>query len=308
MTPEEFIAKRSPLPVHPLLYLYAIGLLILPCAIAIAPAIWAGSRTATLAAVAIAPLLYLLAFVITAGALSRPFQRAIVPIKAPRDLGHFVYGPRRLYGLCWSAVFYSGVLYQFCLGLPALRWLTLWLFGYRGSNDVALAPDAWLRDLPVLRCDAGAYVANKATLGTNICLPNGWIVVDEIKLGKSVMIGHGAVLGPGATFGANSAIGVNGMLGIRSRLGTNVRVGIRATLSHQLELGDDVVVENAALLGLKAKIAAGLRIPFGAVIPERAVLNTQEDVQRCIEAEGRSLRVVREEAARDFEKSLAASE
>src|ERR1035438_4249910 len=52
------------------------------------------------------PLLYTIGFVLTAGLLSLPFQSGIVAGRFPRDLRHPVCRKRRLYGLCWTSVYY----------------------------------------------------------------------------------------------------------------------------------------------------------------------------------------------------------
>jgi hypothetical protein len=124
-------------------------------------------------ALLIAPLVYTLCFVLTAGALSLPFQSGIIAGKFPRDLRHPVYRKRRFYGLCWTSVYYFKPLYFLCLTIPWLKWATFRLFGYRGQMDFTIYPDTWIRDLPLLELGRGAYIANRATLGTNIPLSNG---------------------------------------------------------------------------------------------------------------------------------------
>jgi carbonic anhydrase/acetyltransferase-like protein (isoleucine patch superfamily) len=304
MNRQEYTNKKTRLPVGLMLPGLTFLIFGVPLALAASPAVMAPSGAMRLLALLCAPWIFALAYVVLAAAFSLPFQKAIVPVKAPRNIEHFVYGPRRLYGLCWNAVFYFTPLYQAFLGLPLARKMLLRLFGYRGSSDIAVAPDAWIRDLPVLHFDDGVYLANKCTLGSNICLSNGWVFVDGITLGKGVMIGHQAVLGAGAVMGEGSEVGVNGMFGIRSRTGRNVNVGIRATVSHQVEIGDNAVIANASLIGTKVKISAGVKVPFGAVIPEGAILGSQEDVSRYFNAETRVLRAEQEALANLYVERL----
>ena len=88
-----------------------------------------------LALLCAAPITGPLWFVLVAGLLSRTVRRGVVAGKFPRSLAHAVHGPRRLHGLCWTLVCYSGPLDHLILPIAALRDLTLRLFGYRGSLD-----------------------------------------------------------------------------------------------------------------------------------------------------------------------------
>src|SRR5690242_11904424 len=62
--------------------------------------------------IGLAPAAFVAFYVLVAGTLARLTTNAIVPGKFARDLGHPVYGPRRLYALCWTAVFYSPAVYH----------------------------------------------------------------------------------------------------------------------------------------------------------------------------------------------------
>ena len=73
--------------------------------------------------------------------------------------------------------------------------LALRLFGYKGSLDVTIYPDAWLRDLPLLDLSPGAYVANRATMGTNMVRPDGTILVDRITVGAGAVAEDGTAAG-----------------------------------------------------------------------------------------------------------------
>src|SRR5580704_8322470 len=57
------------------------------------------------------PFLYAVLFTLVAGLLSIPHQKGIIAGKFPRDVGHRVYFHRRLYGLCWTALFYFKPVY-----------------------------------------------------------------------------------------------------------------------------------------------------------------------------------------------------
>jgi hypothetical protein len=78
------------------------------------------------------------------------------------------------------------------------------LFGYRGSMNFTIYPDTWIRDLPLLKFEDGVYVSNRATLGTNMVLSNGFLLVGEITLRAKALVGHLAMLAPGVTLEPSS--------------------------------------------------------------------------------------------------------
>lgn len=171
------------------------------------------------------PVLYALGFGLTAGLLSLPFHGSIVPGAFPRDLSMPAYRNRRLYGLCWTAVFYFTPIYWMFLTVPPLKSLLFRLFGYRGQMKFTVDPDSWIRDLPLLEFGEGAYVANKCTLGTNVCLNDGTILVDRIVLGKGAMVGHMTMLAPGVVLEEGAEVGVGVAVGMRAHLEAGVSVG-----------------------------------------------------------------------------------
>lgn len=252
--------------------IYAIPAVACAALIALAPSLW--SRVV---AIAVVPLVASTALVVTAGLLSVPSRRAIIAGKFPRSLSHPVYGPRRLYGLCWTSVYYAGPLYQLALITPWLRWLMLRLFGYRGAMNVTFYADTWLRDLPLLDVGEGAYLSNRATIGTNICLQTGDILVDRVTIGARAMVGHLAMLAPGAVLGEAAEIGVGVAFGIKARAGARCRVGPGCVINHGARLGDDVEVGTMAYVGAGVSVADGIKIPEGAIIPSRAVISSQAD-------------------------------
>jgi len=149
-----------------------------------------------ISAVVLLPMEWSMCFVVVAGLLSLPHQFAVKPGKFRRDVSDPRYFHRRLYGLCWTAVYYNKPVYFLCLSIPSLKWLMFRIFGYRGSMDFTVYPDTWIRDLPLLTFEPGAYVSNRATLGTNIVLSNGFLLVNAITLGSNSLVGHLAMLAP----------------------------------------------------------------------------------------------------------------
>ncbi len=269
---------------------FLILLATIPVAVASAPILLATDTASRIAAAAIAPLIYILSYVALAGAMTIPFQGGIVRGKFPRDLRHSVYGPRRMYGLGWGAVFYFTPIYFAVMSIPTLRKAVLRIFGYRGSHSANIAPDAWIRDLPLLRLADHSYVANKSTVGTNMCLIDGSILVDEVTIGRNAMVGHLAMVAPGSVLGDESELGVGAALGVRTRIGCRTKVGPKSGIGHGARIGDDVEVGTMSYIGIKAKISNGVKIPGGANIPEGSEITCSEELEQMIGAETLALK------------------
>ena len=262
----------------------------IPLQFAVFPVLMAPTWSAKAALLLLLPFVFSLAFVGVSAALSWPFQRHIVPGKFPRLLSDKVYGPRRLYGLCWCAVYYFTPLYYLLFSVPSLRKFLLRAFGYRGHDEVTIAPDVWLRDLPLLRFDRGSYVANKATVGTNICLADGSILVGPVTLGANALVGHMTMLAPGCQIGERTEIGVGCGIGIRAEIGAETRIGPTSTVNHGARIGAKVDVGTFSYLGVKCEIADGLHLPSGSNIPEGAKIATQAEVREYVSSESRNFR------------------
>lgn len=229
------------------------------------------------------PVLYALGFVLVAGVASRPFHRWIVPGSYPRDLRLPAYRGRRFYGLCFTAVFYFTPIYWMFLTVPPLKALLFRLFGYRGQMKFTVYPDTWIRDLPILDFGEGAYVANKATLGTNVCLNDGTILVDRITLGKQAMVGHLSMLAPGVVMEERAEIGIGTAIGMKARLGPRVSVGGICTVSHLTQLEEGVSTGTAVDIGAGVRLGAGIHIRPGAFVPNRTRWKTQADADRGLD-------------------------
>jgi len=282
--------QKTPFPVSFLAPLFVFVLVTLPTFAAVAPIFLVESTPLRLAAIALMPVIYCASFVGFAAALSYPFQKAIVQGKFPRDVTHVIYGPRKLYGLCWGAVYYFTPVYYAFMSVPLLKKILLKSFGYVSDLDAVIAPDAWLRDLPMLRFKKGSYVANKATIGTNMCLSDGSIIVDRVGLGEGAMIGHMTMIAPGCRIGNKTEIGGSAVIGIRVQMGIESRVGPRCGVNHGVLIGNGVSVGAMSYIGVKAKIGDGVEIPSGASIPEGAELNSKEDAAKYFNSETQYLK------------------
>jgi carbonic anhydrase/acetyltransferase-like protein (isoleucine patch superfamily) len=261
-----------------------------PLAMACAPVFFVQTSYAKITLVCFGPLVFVWSFVLLSGLLSRPFQRAIIKGKFPRQLTDRVYGPRRLYGLCWTSVYYAGPIYSTVLAVPTLRKVLLRLFGYAGDLDFVVYPDTWIRDLPLLKVGRGAYLSNKATIGTNICLNDGTVLVDQVRVDDGAMVGHLTMLGPGAWLEEKAEVGVGVAVGLGARLGKGARVGPCCLVNHGARLGEGTEVGAGSYVGFKARIAGGVRLPAGSNVPADAVIANDDDVRRYLSSETKLLR------------------
>ncbi len=234
---------------------------------------------------ALAPVTFTFTYILCAGLLSLSGRAAIMPGTFPRKLDDKVYGPRRLYGACWTAIFYFTPIYFLALTIPPLKKLLFRLFGYSGPMDFVIYPDTWVRDLPCLLFEEGAYIANKTTLGTNMCLTDGNILIDRIKVGKNAMVGHMVAVGPGTKLRENVEIGLGAVLGIRSQYKKNSKVSPCAIINHAVVVGENSSIGTRSYIGLKAVIGDNIHIPAGANIPAGASILKQEEADRYYSSE-----------------------
>ena len=223
------------------------------------------------------PLLYTIGFSTIAGCLSLSHQKAILPGKFPRNVGHAVYFHRRLYGLCWTSLFYFKPLYFLVLSIEPLRKYTFRLFGYRGNLDFSIYPDTWIRDLPLLSFGVGAYLSNKATIGTNIVLPNGRILVGPIVVEEGAVVGHAAMLAPGCHIGKRAEVGVGTGLGLNVRVEEQAKIGPLCGIDNCASIGFGSKIGGTTMLGPYVRIGDGISIPRASAIPERTQVNSESE-------------------------------
>jgi UDP-3-O-[3-hydroxymyristoyl] glucosamine N-acyltransferase len=231
--------------------------------------------------------------VLIAGGLSRITISAVIPGLFPRELSHKVYGPRRLYALCWTSVFYFTPLYYLCVSFSFLKNFLFRLFGYKGQLDFTIAPDVWTRDLPLLNLESKAYVANKCTLGTNICLSNNKTLVGQVSIGKGSMVGHMSMIAPGVVLGDNVDLGVGNAVGIRTRIDSKTHAGPVVSIHHGVHIKENVEIGACSYVGLRAVIGPNIKLPAGANIPAGAVIEQQADVDQYFSSESRILQETR---------------
>lgn len=255
-------------------------------------------------ALASAPPLFVLSFLLISGLLSRPAHHAIKRGRFPRENFHRIYFWRRIYGCCWTTVFYFKPLYFILLSIPVLRKTMFRLFGYKGPLSFTIYPDTWVRDLPLLHFGVGSYCSNRSTIGSNMCLQDGTILVDRITIGDRSVVGHLAMLAPGVKLGNDVEVGAGTALGIRCHLKDGARVAAGCSLNHGTIIGARADIGGHCCFGLRAEVGPDVKIPVGGMIPAGAVVQTQADVDRYISTESENLRRQTEQVAEEFKVAM----
>ncbi len=274
--------------------------------IAVLPYFWFEPQTLILKVLclSVAAPIFGLSFLSLAGLLSYPSQHAIIRGRFPRENFHRIYFWRRIYGCCWASVFYFKPLYFVFLSIPILRKTMFRLFGYRGQLQFTIYPDSWIRDLPLLQFGKGSYCSNRATLGSNMCLQDGTILVDRIVLGDRSVVGHLAMLAPGVRLGHDVEIGAGAALGIRCRMSDGARVGASCSFNHGAMVGARTEVGGHSCLGLRAEIGPDLNLPVGSMVPAGASVKTQADVDHYFSTENQRLKAFTNDIAKDLKAAV----
>ncbi len=268
-------------------------------AIAALPFVFAenGHPVGKILGLAATPLLFVVAFPVIAGLLSMPARKGIQKGKFPREAFHPVYLLRRIYGACWTQVYYCKPVYAVVLAIPVLRKLVFRLFGYKGTTDFIVYPDTWIRDLPLLDIGANTYLSNRATIGTNMCMSDGSILVDRVQIDENGLVGHLSLVGPGAKIGTHAEIGVNCAIGIRSVIKENSSIKVSCMVNHGAVIGSSAEIGTRSYVGLRAEVGSKVRIPAGANIPAGALILTQNDAEKYFSSETKMLNDHREMVA-----------
>lgn len=217
------------------------------------------------------------AFAAVAGLLSLPHKKGIVSGKFPRDVSHPIYFHRRLYGICWTALSYCKPIYFLVLTIPLLRKGIFRLFGYRGNLEFTIYPDTWIRDLPLLRFGRGAYLSNKATLGSNIVLPNGRILDGPLVVEEGAVVGHVSMLAPGCHIGKRAEIGVGCGLALNVRVEDRAKIASLCGIDNGAFIGAGSAVGPMTLVGTQARVEGGVLIPAASFVAKRANVASQKD-------------------------------
>lgn len=203
-----------------------------------------------------------------------------------------VYGRRRFHAACWTLLYYSP-LWPFVLSWAWLRKAVFRLFGYRGPLEFTVYPDTWVRDLPVLSIGKGAYLANKSTIGTNLVLADGTLLVGPIVIGEGAIVGHLVMVAAGSTFGERSQTLHGTAVGVHGQVGAESVVEATSTLDHYAVVGDRVTIGTMCYVGRRSRVADGLRLPPATFVPAKTHLNSQAEVDALVRKEARDLVALR---------------
>lgn len=258
----------------------------LPTALVVLPILYSPGLWFTALWLIASPLVFAFLFGTIAGLLSLPWQAGIVKGVFPRDVRFPIYALRRLYGICWTSVYYFKPVYSIILSIPFFTAVTFRLFGYKGSLNITIFPDTWIRDLPLLRIDEGVYIANRATLGTNVNLTNGNILVGNVTLKKGALVGHRSNIGLGVTLGEGSEIGINCTIGLHAKIGNNSQIGGASGISHGSRIGNNTEVGVRSFVGTKAMVADNLSLPSDIQVPDECEVKSQSDVKKYVRVAG----------------------
>jgi carbonic anhydrase/acetyltransferase-like protein (isoleucine patch superfamily)/acyl carrier protein len=226
-------------------------------------------------ALVLAPFFCAVVMTAVSGLLSLPHQKAIVAGTFPRDLNCRIYFHRRLYGTCWTTLYYCKPAYFLILAIAPLRKCAFRLFGYRGCLDFTIYPDTWIRDLPLLNFGEGAYIANRATLGSNICLQSGEILVGPISIGARSVVGHLGVIGLGSTMAADSELGVGVAAGIHVSIGRNTKIGAISGLNAGSNIGNDCAIGAMSYVGFGTRVLDGAQLPGASISADHLVIESK---------------------------------
>lgn len=249
------------------------------------------------ATICLAPFIYAWTYLLICGLFSMPYHKYIIAGSIPRDLSNPRYRGRRVYGLCWTFIYYNKPLYHLYLSSPLMKHCLFRLFGYKGQMNFTIYPDAWIRDLPLLDFGVGSYIANRCTLGTNVALTNGDILVGPIHVGDGATVGHLALVGLGTSIGAGSELSIGTDVGLKNAIGKNVVVSPASVVGHKTTIGNNVHLGQSSYVGNGVTIESGLRVPPGANIGARAVLKTREDIATYFSSQTRTKDITQEKVS-----------
>ncbi|MBX7174051.1 MAG: hypothetical protein K1X72_23975 [Pyrinomonadaceae bacterium] len=226
----------------------------------------------------LSPIVYVLCFIFFAGLLCLPHRKYIIAGRFPRKLGNKVYFHRRLYGLCLTTIYYFTPIFFIVLSFSTLKKMLFRLWGYQGSMDFVTYPDTWIRDVALLQIGNGAYLSNKATIGTNIVQHDGTIIVEAIKIGDRSVVGHLTMIGPGVEMGKDVEVNPGCIIGLHTFLDDGVKVKAYSGIDSFTRIGARTIIGSMSYIGPMVTIAPDLVIPAGITIPAKTKITCQEDV------------------------------
>ena len=199
------------------------------------------------------------------------FKKHVQNIKAgrfKRDRKDADYRSRIIYAEKLRSFVYNPALMNDILSDWYLKQLFFRTFGYKGSLDFTIYPNAWLRDLPLLDIGEGCYLADNILLGTNMVSHNQkFIDVGPISIGDRTIFNQRCAVGNDVNIGKDCRIGFSVGIGIKSNVGDNVNVGEYSFIAHGVKIGKNVTIGQCSHIGNMSIIAEGVTLPDNTKIP-----------------------------------------
>lgn len=75
------------------------------------------------------------------------------------------------------------------------------------------------------------------------------VISETASLGENVSIGANAVIEDGAVIGDNAVIGAGCFIGKNAKIGRNTRLWANVSIYHEVQIGDDCLIQSGAVIG-----------------------------------------------------------
>lgn len=75
------------------------------------------------------------------------------------------------------------------------------------------------------------------------------VISETASLGENVSIGANAVIEDGAVIGDNAVIGAGCFIGKNAKIGRNTRLWANISIYHEVQIGDDCLIQSGAVIG-----------------------------------------------------------
>lgn len=199
------------------------------------------------------------------------FQKHLLKVRKGRvyrSNDNLDYESRLIYTNELRNFVYNSALMHFILSDDELKQLFFRTFGYKGSLNFRIYPNAWLRDLPLLDIGENAYLGDGILLGTNqVSQDQEFITVGEIKIGAWTILDQKVSIGYDCSIGANCKIGLETAIGIHGYIGDYCVIEERCTLGHGVKIADQVKIGQCSHIGNMSIIESGVVLGNDSKIP-----------------------------------------
>lgn len=212
------------------------------------------------------------------------FTNAVANIKSgrfDRDANCNDYADRKIYTKYLRMFVYDPSTMNLIWSDHDLKVLFLETFGYKGSVDFTIYPDAWLRDLPLLNIGKGTYLGDGILLGTNQVSPDQkTLQVGQITIGEYCVFNQRCMIGYDTTIGDNSKFGIETGIGIKCKISDDCQLGDRVSVGHFTRVGSNVTLGNHCKVGNFCIIDEGVVVDEYTEIPSFSHVTKHGIVQR----------------------------